>query len=262
MQYLSAMQASSGQQTDASGSTRRIGTVCVSALTQDQALSALHDAIGSGAHRKLAFCNAHVVNLAASHEAFRGALADFLILPDGIGVDLGSRLLYGAAFPANLNGTDFTPLLLATAPRPLRVGLVGARPGIAEKAAAKLSTLDSRHQIMPLSHGFFDERGEQELLTLLAQQPVDILLVAFGNPRQEIWISQNIGLAHANLAIGVGALFDFLAGEVRRAPEWLRMLRLEWLYRLTLEPARLWRRYVLGNPAFLLRILRQKLTSG
>jgi exopolysaccharide biosynthesis WecB/TagA/CpsF family protein len=99
---------------------------------------------------------------------------------------------------------------------------------------------------------------ERSHLALLKGQPVDLLLVAFGNPRQEIWIAERITHEHAHLAIGVGALFDFLAGEVQRAPRWLRAARLEWAYRLMLEPARLWRRYVLGNPAFLLRVLRQK----
>jgi exopolysaccharide biosynthesis WecB/TagA/CpsF family protein len=258
MRSPSAIQETPRQQLACDGSARLVGDVMVCALTQDQALGMLHDGINAGAHRKLAFCNAHVVNLAASNGGFRAALASFLVLPDGIGVDIGSRLLYGVSFPANLNGTDFIPRLLVSSAHPLRVGLIGARAGVAERAATALRALDPRHDIIAICDGYFEPDAENEILASLAGHGLDILLVAFGNPRQELWIAQKIGPQHARLAIGVGALFDFLAGEMPRAPEWLRMLRLEWLYRLALEPSRLWRRYVLGNPAFILRMLRQK----
>jgi exopolysaccharide biosynthesis WecB/TagA/CpsF family protein len=231
-------------------------------MAADEALALLHEGLRKAAHRKLAFCNAHVVNLAASDGRFRKSLEAFLVLPDGVGVDLGSRVLHGAPFPANLNGTDFIPNLITTSPRPLLIGMIGAAPGVAEKAAVVLRCLDSRHQINVVSDGFFDPARKPAILESLAKQPVDILLVAMGNPRQEIWIAENIAPEHAHLAAGVGALFDFLAGEVPRAPEWIRNLRLEWLYRLVIEPRRLWRRYVLGNPAFLVSILRQKWNKG
>jgi exopolysaccharide biosynthesis WecB/TagA/CpsF family protein len=241
---------------------RVIGAVRIDGLREDQALAHLQAAMAEGRHVKLGFCNAHMVNLAAGDEALRGALAAFLILPDGIGVDIGARILHGGPFPANLNGTDFIPRLIASAPQPLSIGLVGARPGVAEKAAAALARLDGRHRITALSDGFFDAAGQERLLAGLAAKPVDLLLVAFGNPRQEIWIASRIGPQHAHVAAGVGALFDFLAGEVPRAPEAMRQFRLEWLYRLAQEPGRLWRRYVLGNPAFLIRVLRQKWGGG
>jgi exopolysaccharide biosynthesis WecB/TagA/CpsF family protein len=258
MQELSTFAARSPGLAPSAGDVRRIGPVAVSARTEAEALSILHEGISTRTHRKLAFCNAHVVNLAATDPAFRSALATFLVLPDGVGVDLASRLICGAPFPANLNGTDFIPRLVGTAPRALRIGLLGARPGVAEKAAAALHGIDPRHEIIALGDGFLEPAKESRILARLAAEPVDILLVAMGNPRQEMWIAERITGRHAHLAIGVGALFDFLAGEVPRAPAWVRRLRLEWLYRLSLEPARLWRRYVVGNPVFLLRILRQK----
>jgi exopolysaccharide biosynthesis WecB/TagA/CpsF family protein len=242
--------------------TRLIGSVSIDALRQDEAMAQLHRAMSENRHVKLGFCNAHMVNLAAGDEALREALAGFLILPDGIGVDIGARILHGAPFPANLNGTDFIPRLIALAPQPLSIGLVGARPGVARKAAAALAKLDGRHEITALSDGFFDAAGEERLLANLEAKPVDLLLVAFGNPKQEMWIASRVGPQHAHVAAGVGALFDFLGGEVPRAPEAMRQLRLEWLYRLAQEPGRLWRRYVLGNPAFLMRVLRQKWGGG
>jgi exopolysaccharide biosynthesis WecB/TagA/CpsF family protein len=241
---------------------RVIGSVLVTGFTHEEALAHLHSRMRERQHVKLGFCNAHMVNLAAGNSALVEALHRFLILPDGVGVDIGARLLHGAPFPANLNGTDFIPSLIRSAPQPLAIALVGARPGVAEKAASALAKLDGRHEITALSDGFFDAAGEEHLLARLAARPVDLLLVAFGNPKQELWIADHIGPQHAHAVAGVGALFDFLAGEVPRAPEAIRRLRLEWLYRLQQEPGRLWRRYVLGNPAFLLRVLRQKWTGG
>ena len=83
-----------------------------------------------------------------------------------------------------------------------------------------------------------------------------------GVPRQEFWIAKNITPRHCTLPMAVGALLDFLSGTVPRAPAWMRRLRLEWVVRLIIEPGRLWRRYILGNPAFLARVVRQKLSSS
>jgi len=96
---------------------------------------------------------------------------------------------------------------------------------------------------------------------LKAERP-DLLLVAMGNPLQERFIADRLASQHASVAAGVGALFDFLAGEVSRAPKAVRKARLEWAYRLWLEPARLWRRYVVGNPVFLLRMVWQYVRDG
>jgi exopolysaccharide biosynthesis WecB/TagA/CpsF family protein len=241
-------------------SRRDIAGVPVAAMTRDEALALIEHAFDGGRHLHLAYCNANLVNIAARDAALRERLAGFLILPDGIGVDIASRLLYGAPFPANLNGTDFTPTILAARKQRLRVMLLGGRPGVAERAAARLRTDYPQHRFSVLSHGFFGPDEEAALLARLAHERPDLLLVAFGNPRQEQWIADHIDARHCAVAAGIGALFDFLAGEVARAPETFRVLRIEWTYRLWLEPRRLWRRYVVGNPAFLLRVLRQKLT--
>lgn len=238
--------------------TRRIGNVEIAAPGDDQAHALLGDVIARSAHAKIAFANAHFVNEAARDAQFAAILPQFLIVPDGIGVDIGAKLLYGQKFPANLNGTDFIPAFLRGHAAPLRVGLVGARPGVAQKAAEALRSLAPRHSIEALSHGFLDPQSEAALLAHMASEPVDVLLVAMGNPAQEKWIARCITGEHTRLVFGVGALFDFLAGEALRAPEWVRAARLEWVWRLALEPGRLWRRYILGNPAFLLRVFRQK----
>jgi exopolysaccharide biosynthesis WecB/TagA/CpsF family protein len=208
---------------------------------------------------KIGFLNAHIANIACTDPDFAAALHDFLILPDGVGVDIAARVLYGERFPDNLNGTDFVPALLTAEPRPLTVGLLGAKRANAEAAAAALSELAPQHRFVVIHDGYFSAEQEPLILERVKALRPDILLVAMGVPRQEMWIAKNITAEHCTMPMAVGALLDFASGAVPRAPAWVRELRLEWLFRLVVEPGRLWRRYVFGNPAFLTRVAWQKL---
>jgi exopolysaccharide biosynthesis WecB/TagA/CpsF family protein len=246
----------------ASIATRDIGGIGIAALTETAALSELSDAIANRWHVKLAFCNANLVNVGADDAGLLQRLKSFLVLADGLGVDMGSWLLHGSPFPANLNGTDFFPALFKAEKRTLRVALIGGRPGVADRAVAALARRYPAHSFYVVSHGYFAPNEEAGLLARLKASPPDVLMVAMGNPLQERWIADKLGPQHCTVAAGVGALFDFFAGEVQRAPEQIRHLRLEWAYRLWLEPGRLWRRYVVGNPVFMLRMLRQRLVVG
>lgn len=242
----------------ASAARRDILGVEVCDVARGEALAMLHADLLANTHRRVAFLNAHSANIAATDPQFRKTLERFVVLSDGIGVDLAALLLYGRHFLANLNGTDFVPELLLGAPQPLKVGLFGAAPNVAERAAAGFAAIDPRHDYRALSHGYVGADERQEALDLLTDWKPDILLVALGVPAQENWIAEHIAPSHCTLAIGVGALFDFVAGTVPRAPGWVRRTRMEWIYRLLLEPRRLWRRYLLGNPVFLARVIRQK----
>ena len=112
-----------------------------------------------------------------------------------------------------------------------------------------------RHQIVGCHHGHFD--GGEVDLDLIRHSGANILLVAMGNPKQELFIQNHLAATGCILGIGVGALFDFLAGNVPRAMPWVQRWRLEWVYRLAQEPRRLAGRYLIGNPLFLMRILKQ-----
>jgi exopolysaccharide biosynthesis WecB/TagA/CpsF family protein len=209
----------------------------------------------------VAFLNAHGANIAHENPDFRCTLDRFLVLPDGVGVDIASRILHGAPFPENLNGTDFVPALLRAAPESYRVALLGGRSGIAEQAALSLQRIAPQHEYAAIGDGYFDWDDNRVDRRIVAFRP-DILLVAFGNPRQEEWIAHRLAPGTVPVAIGVGALFDFLSGAVPRAPRTLRAVRLEWLFRLALEPARMFRRYVIGNPLFLCRVIRARLSGS
>ena len=242
-------------------SRKSILGIPVASLGRDEAVGLLKQMLVERRFTKVSFLNAHNANIASRDAEFAAALHKFLVLPDGIGVDIASKLLYGAPFLANLNGTDFIPGFLQASAQPLTVGLIGTTRENAEAAAKKLSALAAQHRFAVIHDGFFTAQEEPEILERILQLRPDILLVAMGVPRQELWIARNITERHCTLPIAVGALLDFLSGSVPRAPLWMRRLRLEWVFRLMIEPRRLWRRYVVGNPLFLARVMRQKLAG-
>ncbi len=184
------------------GSTIDILGVAVSDLPRADALSFLHARFDDPAFTKVAFLNAHGANIATRDDAFRAVLSGFLVLPDGIGVDIAAQWLEGRRFAANLNGTDFVPALIESAPRALRIGLFGGAPGVAERAAEALARLSPRHRICVIAHGFAAEPDIATALARLSAEPVDLLLVALGNPKQEMFIARRVGPQHARVAIG------------------------------------------------------------
>ncbi|MGO4618848.1 WecB/TagA/CpsF family glycosyltransferase [Ensifer sp. 2YAB10] len=214
-----------------------------------------------GGQTILAFLNANNANLMMRDGEYRAALARQVVFPDGHGVDIASYLFYGRMFPANLNGTDFVPALLTYVERPLRIAMIGARPKVLARAAENFREHAPWHEFLPVSDGFFDREQSREVLAEVRALKADILLVAMGSPGQEKWVDAHVGPQDARLVITVGALFDFVAEEFPRAPKFLRRLRLEWFFRLAMEPRRMWRRYVLGNPLFLCHVLWHKLSG-
>lgn len=233
---------------------RRIGPVDVAVLTYSEALAVLKGSVSQRAG-VLAFANAHSINLARANADFARAMQSCLVLNDGIGVDLASQLLHGQRFPANLNGTDFTPALLDAIETPLRVFLLGSPPGIAEQAAARFVERFPRHQVAGTMHGFFKPQDEAAVIARIKESGADIVLVGMGQPRQEFWAVAARSQIDATL-LCIGAYIDFLAGRVSRAPRLVQRLRLEWAYRLMLEPRRLARRYLIGNVTFLYHLAR------
>ncbi|MGV3550712.1 WecB/TagA/CpsF family glycosyltransferase [Rhizobium sp.] len=216
-------------------------------------VSALSDVpIGQTA---ISFLNAHNANLMLKDHAYREVLNRHLVLPDGVGVDIASLAMHGRMFPANLNGTDFVPALLTYMTRPKKIGLVGGRKDVLERAREGFANHAPWHEFVAIHDGFFTEEQSPDVADMIAREKLDILLVAMGTPKQEMWIDRHIRPEHARLVFGVGALFDFMAGEVSRASPKARTLRVEWLHRFRLEPKRLWRRYFVGGPVFVMRIL-------
>ncbi len=232
--------------------------VRVTNASQGEAIAAIENAIARKAFTKVAFLNAHSANTAVEDPEFADILKTFLVLPDGIGVDIAATILYGHPFNENLNGTDFVPALLAAIETPLTVGIVGAVRDNGERATADLMRSMPRHRFVYVNDGYLTAEEEPEVIGRIRALHPDILLVAMGVPRQEKWIESRIDESICTLPVAVGALLDFLSGSVSRAPLAIRRMRMEWVYRLCMEPSRMWRRYILGNPVFLMRVAAQK----
>jgi exopolysaccharide biosynthesis WecB/TagA/CpsF family protein len=204
--------------------------------------------------------NAHTLNLASRDPGFRETLRGLsIVLNDGAGVALAARF-QGQRFPANLNGTDLTPHLLAIcAQRGWKVYLLGGRPGITERAVENLVARTPGLCMAGYRNGYYAPDELPEVLAGIRNSGASVLLVAMGNPTQERWLAEHLKDTGCRLGLGVGGFVDFAAGHNPRAPGWMRAVGLEWLYRMSREPGRLWRRYILGNPAFVTRVLVERL---
>jgi exopolysaccharide biosynthesis WecB/TagA/CpsF family protein len=220
------------------------------------------DAIFNSEKHTVSFLNAHCINLAANNSTYRWALSKSTeILPDGSGMNLAAKF-NGSSIKQNLNGTDLFPsIVLAAAERHLKVFFFGSLPGIASKAASRAKVISPDLIIAGTRHGFYNRQEETQIIEEINASGADIVLVALGVPQQEIWIARNRHRLSARIVFGVGAQFDFWSGRVSRAPDFLRRTGLEWTWRLALEPKRLFKRYVIGNPLFVYRAIKDAITK-
>jgi len=161
---------------------------------------------------------------------------------------------------ANSNGTDLFPVLCEYWQKNgARLYLLGGREGVAAAVAERLAVEYPGLALVGHHHGYFSESETPALLDEIREAKPDVLVVAMGVPLQDVWLAEHEEALSVPLAIGVGGLFDFYSGRIARAPLWLRELGLEWTWRLAMEPARMWRRYLVGNVTFLLRVVKQRL---
>lgn len=232
----------------------------VDILVADEAsaINWIDEAAGCGRALPVAFANAHTLKIAYENVELNRALQGFAVFNDGVGVDWASKHLHGAGFPDNLNGTDFIPNYLRARMRPHRIFLFGARRGVAERAWQVLNQqTDGRHELAGIHHGEVSKAEWPLIAEKVRGADASLVLVAMGNPLQELWLARHLEQTGCKLGFGVGALFDFLSGDTPRAPGWVRRLRLEWLFRASREPVRLGQRYLIGGVQFAFLVLTQ-----
>jgi N-acetylglucosaminyldiphosphoundecaprenol N-acetyl-beta-D-mannosaminyltransferase len=238
--------------------------VHVSTLRRDELLDLMELSMQTHSRLRVMHVNAHALNLAYRLPVFRNALnhAD-VVFCDGFGVKWAARLL-GRLIPERYTPPDWISLLCQRCV--LEGGsiyLLGARPGVVEKAAQTLVDQHPGLKIAGVQHGYFDRTtGSLEnecVLNSIQQACPDVLIVGFGMPLQELWVAENGPRLQAYVVLTAGAIFDYISGEMRRPPRWMTDHGLEWLGRLVYEPQRLWKRYILGNPLFVWRVLRQRM---
>lgn len=211
--------------------------------------------------------NAYCLNLCHEDARLRDffAAAD-VVFCDGAGVRLAARML-GHRLPERITYADWLPRLAAFAgERGFSLFFLGARPGVAGEAARRLRRSHPDLKIVGVRHGFFDRRGgspenEAAVAEINAARP-DVLLLGLGMPVQERWLMENRHRLDFGVALTGGAVFDYASGRLRRGPRLLTDNGFEWLARLLAEPRRLWRRYLIGNPLFLARVLAQRWREG
>jgi N-acetylglucosaminyldiphosphoundecaprenol N-acetyl-beta-D-mannosaminyltransferase len=227
--------------------------------TMDSAIDRILAPAESARARQVSFINADCLNKAVEDGAYREVLATSdLRLGDGIGLRMGGRML-GREIRQNVNGTDLFPRLCERMEAGgLRLFLLGGRPGVAEGVSAWIRARHQALRVVGCRHGYFRAEEDAGLVEQIRESKADVLLVAFGAPRQEAWIRKHRDRLGVRSALGVGGLLDFYSGRIPRAPQWLRELGLEWAYRLYQEPGRMWRRYLVGNIVFLCRVARER----
>jgi N-acetylglucosaminyldiphosphoundecaprenol N-acetyl-beta-D-mannosaminyltransferase len=220
-------------------------------------LRAVYGAVRESTHVSVMYVNVHTVNLAHRHAYFRDLLrAADIVYCDGTGVRLGARLL-GLEIPERMTGADWIHDLCRMAVREnLSLFFMGSAAGVAGQAAVALEVRYPGLRILGWSSGF--GLSESTLRRINDCGP-DILLVGMGSPRQERWIAENRDRLDVPVVWAVGALFDFVSGRIPRGPRWMTNHGLEWMCRLAAEPEKLWRRYLIGNPLFLYRIVRLRM---
>lgn len=212
--------------------------------------------LGGSASTGVCFPDMLTLNLAASQPDFLRLLQTrMLVFNDGAGLAWAARR-QGRPLPDNLNGTDLVPRLFQAAPAATTVFLLGAQPGVAERAQQVLSARFAHLRFVGSHHGYLDSAAEAQVLTTLRTLRPTIVLVAMGNPLQVEFICRHLadpGLL-GTLFLAVGGQLDYYGGTLKRAPESWRRLRLEWLYIVLQQPYKA-QRYFVGIPQFLLRCL-------
>ena len=207
--------------------------------------------------RKIAvgFANHHFVTACQSLDCRDEIGTALMLVNDGIGMQLAAALRFGRSFDENMNGTDFVPHFLAAARQPCSVYLIGCDTQVVRQAARAVARLP-RCRVVGFCDGFSLWEHEASVIREIADVHPDVLLVGLGNPLQERWIVENWASLDAKVILGVGALFEWMTGSRRRAPPVFRRARLEWAYRLMIEPRRLLRRYTIDAVMFLSLVLR------
>ena len=227
--------------------------------TMTEALTWINNRVQQKQKAQIAFVNPGCLNIAYTHKEYRQVLQQVdRVLPDGIGINIGCRLL-NQALLANVNGTDLFPRLCEQAAKEgYSLYLLGGMTGVAELTANAMRQRYPDLQIAGFHDGFFSESEEAEIIETINNSGAAILLVGFGVPKQELWLARVLEQLQPTVSLGIGGLFDYYSGRIPRAPVWLREIGMEWSWRLWQEPGRMWRRYLIGNPLFLYRVWLQK----
>ncbi len=236
-----------------------IGRVPIDVVTFQQAMERIEALVDAKQGGSVFTPNVdHVVNV-ETDEAFAAAYQRAsLSVADGMPLVWASKVL-GQPLPERVAGSDLLePTLQLAAKRGWRVFFLGAAPGVAEKAAIVARERFGTN-VVGTDAPFvkLDDAAQLERIARqLADSKAELVMMAFGAPKQELLIDRIAERVKPAVMLGIGASLDFLAGTVKRAPAIMRSTGFEWLYRLSQEPGRLWKRYLVNDPKFAVILLR------
>ncbi len=216
-------------------------------------------------NRKTIISNVNIkaMNLAYELDWYRNFINNSdLIFCDGFGVLLGAKMLgYDVNSTHRMTCPDYIENLgLACEQHNVSLFLLAGKPGVVEKAMTQLTSAAPNLQVQG-HHGYFEKTGaeNERVIQLINKFNPGVLFVGFGMPLQEQWILNNLERINARVFLPLGACLDFYTGTVYRGPKWMTDCGLEWLMRLVVEPHRLWKRYIIGNPLFFYRIFKEQI---
>jgi len=226
-------------------------------VTMDEALGFVVERLDGPGIAKIYTPNSEIMMQAQRDPALKDILnqADLLIA-DGAGVVLASRILK-RPLKEKVSGIDLVNRLLEnTRNRPSSFFILGAKPGVAEKAAINIISDYPKAEIKGWHHGYFQPAEEDGIIEKINDSGAEVLLVGLGAPKQEKWIHRNASRLNCKVAMGIGGSIDVLAGTASLAPEFMRRSGLEWLFRLYKEPRRF--RRMLDLPRFMMLSIRKR----
>ncbi|MFH1931759.1 MAG: WecB/TagA/CpsF family glycosyltransferase [Pseudomonadota bacterium] len=235
-----------------------IGGTPVDVVSAEKAAQWVLGRASRGLRTSVAPVNAAMVVMAAGNQPFQQTLNEFdLLLADGMWPALAATYLNRCRVP-HANTLPFLRSFFNQAkPERLRVYLLGARPAIVERSAANLSKYYSNARVVGYEHGYFDSNEETGIVERINKSGADVVLLGISSPKKEYFIRNHWAEINVLLSVGVGGLFDILAGSILEAPGWVRNFGFEWLFRLSQEPKRLWKRYTITNLKFIFIVLQQ-----
>jgi N-acetylglucosaminyldiphosphoundecaprenol N-acetyl-beta-D-mannosaminyltransferase len=244
-------------------SVRRLtfGPVPIDSVTMGEALDEVERMVTSGAGGAVFTPNVDHIVIASENPRMRTAYARAtLSIVDGTPVVWASRL-FDTPLPERVPGSDFVPRVLErAAERGWRVYFLGGAPGVSRAARDKLRATLPKLEVVGIDEGRIgvDDPPEarERVMAPIRAARANLVFVALGAPKQEIWIDACRDALPGIVFFGIGASLDFIAGTMPRAPRWMGKTGTEWLFRLSREPKRLWRRYLVQDPKFLLILAR------
>jgi N-acetylglucosaminyldiphosphoundecaprenol N-acetyl-beta-D-mannosaminyltransferase len=235
--------------------------VRVHAVTNQQTLALVEQFIASRQPHQITTVNPEFVVTARQDLDFQRIInQSALALPDGVGLLKAARFLNSGVLPERVAGSDLVVKLAECShQKGYRIFFLGAQPGVAQEAVNRLKLRYPGLQVAGIYAGSPALAENEAIVARILPTEPDILLVAYGAPQQDKWISRNLTRLQIPVCIGVGGSFDFIAGVVPRAPLWIQKLHLEWLHRLFMQPWR-WRRIWKAVAVFGWLVVRQKLS--